>query len=71
MGRTSTEKKNEWNQKTYERINFVVKAGDKEKLKAAAEAEGKSINRFIQEAINQKSPGLLSLMDDESKRKRD
>ena len=41
MARTQTERKNEWNSQKYDRIAVTVKAGDREKLRAAAEAEDK------------------------------
>lgn len=70
MGKTQTERKNEWNEKVYERINFVVKMGDKERIKAAAKDEGKSVNRFLQESIETAHPGLITIMNDESKEKK-
>ena len=70
MARTQTERKNEWNAKVYDRITVMVKAGEREILKAAAEKEKKTVNRFILESINAVHPGLLSLLDDTSKQKK-
>ena len=70
MARTQTERKNEWNAKVYDRITVMVKAGEREILKAAAEKEKKTVNRFILESINTAHPGLLSLLDDTSKMKK-
>lgn len=70
MARTQTERKNDWNKKVYDRVSLVVKAGDRAKLAAAAEAEGKKVNRFILEAINAAHPGLISILDDTSKQKK-
>ena len=71
MARTQTERKNEWNSRNYERITVMVKAGDREKLQAAAKAEGLSVNRLILESINAQRPGLLSPLDDTSKQKKE
>lgn len=71
MARTQTERKNDWNAKVYERVVLIVKAGEREKLQAAARAEGKSVNRFILEAVNAQRPGLLSPLDDTSKQKKE
>lgn len=68
MGVTSAKVKNAWTTKNYDRITFVVKKGEKERIKAAAEAAGESVSRFIVDCINQTSPGMLSVLDDESKR---
>lgn len=70
MAKTQTERKNEYNSRKYERIALVVKAGDKDRLKAAAEAEGQSVNKLIIDSINAQRPGLLSPLDDESKKKK-
>ena len=69
--RTKTERKNEWNSQNYERVTLMVKTGDRDKLKAAAEAEKVSVNRFIIESVNAQHPGLLSPLDDTSKQKKE
>lgn len=51
MGKAHTQAQNKWIAKAYDRINLTVPKGDKEKLKAHAEAMGESVNAFIQRAI--------------------
>lgn len=53
-GKTSAASKNRWNEKTYDRINFVVPKGQKDIIKQAAEQAGKSVNAFIWEAVQEK-----------------
>lgn len=43
---------NEWIAKAYDRINLTVPKGHKERIQAAAEAAGQSVNAFINQAIN-------------------
>ena len=64
-----TERKNEWNSRNYERVTLMVKAGDRERLKAAAAAENTSVNRLVIDSVNAQHPGLLSPLDDTSKQK--
>lgn len=54
MGKTSAAAKNRYNQKAYDRINLVVKKGKKEIIKAHADAQGTSVNDFINRAIDEK-----------------
>lgn len=54
MGKTSAAAKNRYNQKTYDRIGIVVKKGKKEIIKAHADAQGTSVNDFINRAIDEK-----------------
>ena len=49
----TTEYKNKWQQENKERINLVVNKGQKETLKAHAEAQGESLNAFINRAITE------------------
>ena len=51
MGKTSSAVKNRYIDKTYDRINLVVPKGNKELIKAHAEAHGESTNAFINRAI--------------------
>lgn len=53
-GKTSAKSKNEWIAKAYDRINLTVPKGQKEIIQAHAEAMGKSVNGFINEAIEEK-----------------
>lgn len=70
MGKTSNKAHDEWQARNYDRITIKVKKGDKEKLSSAARSAGVSVSRYIIESINSRSPGLLALLDDESKRKK-
>lgn len=60
-GRTMDERKNsearirannKYNAKMYDRINIAVKKGKKDTIKEHAEAQGESINAFINRAID-------------------
>lgn len=44
---------NQFNLKTYDRINLVVPKGKKDIIKEYAEANGESVNAFINRAINE------------------
>ena len=70
MSKTSGKSKNDWNARNYDQILISVKKGDKEKLKLAASAAGVSMSRFIIDSVNIRAPGLLSVLDDESKKKK-
>lgn len=48
-----TDYKNKWQQENKERINLVVNKGQKDLIKAHAEAQGESLNGFIIRAINE------------------
>ena len=43
-----------YNKANYEQIKVQVPKGTKEKIKAAAEAAGKSMTSYIMEAVNEK-----------------
>lgn len=43
-----------YNRKAYDRINVIVKKGEREKIKLFAAGQGKSLNRFICDAIAEK-----------------
>lgn len=71
MAKTKTEVKNEYNNRKYERVALVVKAGDRQRLKEAAAAAGHgSVNKLIIDSVNAAHPGLLSSLDDESRKKK-
>lgn len=53
-GTAATRAKNKYAAKSYDRIALVVKKGRKEELQAHAAAQGKSLNAFINEAIEEK-----------------
>lgn len=40
-----------YNKKTYDRINIIVKKGQRDVIKAYASAQGKSLNRFIMDLV--------------------
>lgn len=54
MGKASTKAQNKWIAKAYDRINLFVPKGDKERIKAAAEQQGQSVNAWINDAIRAK-----------------
>ena len=54
MGKTSAAVKNRYNKKAYDRISVIVKKGKKDIIKAHAEAQGTSVNDFINRAIDEK-----------------
>ena len=53
MGKASTKAKNKYNAENYERISLTVPKGEKDRIKAHAEANGESVNGFINRAINE------------------
>lgn len=53
-GKTSNESKAKYNAKTYDRIIISVKKGKKEKISEHAQAQNKSLNGYITEAIDEK-----------------
>ena len=64
MGKTSAAVKNRYAAKAYDRINLIVKKGQKQVIQAHAEQTGESINGFINRAIeetmqrdSERSPG--------------
>lgn len=44
---------NKWIANNYDRINLTVPKGDKEALQAHAQAQGESLNKFINRAISE------------------
>ena len=40
-----------YNKKTYDRINIIVKKGQRQIIKDFAASQGKSLNRFILDAV--------------------
>lgn len=52
MGKTSNEVKMRWNNAHYDRIEFTVPKGDKDKIKAEAEKRKMSLAEFIKHCIN-------------------
>lgn len=52
MGKASTRAQNRYIAKAYDRINLTVPKGKKDILQAHAEAQGESVNGFINRAID-------------------
>lgn len=44
---------NDFNAKNYDRISLMIPKGEKEKIKAFAEAKGESLNGFINRLISE------------------
>ena len=53
MGRTSSAVKDRYNAKTYDEMKVRVVKGNKERIQAHAEANGESVNGFINRAIDE------------------
>lgn len=53
MAKASTTAKNKYNAKTYDRIALQVKKGQREVIRAHAEAQGLSLNGYINKLIEQ------------------
>lgn len=51
MAKTSTAVKNKYNDKTYDQVRLLVKKGQKDILKARAEANGESLNGYLNRLI--------------------
>lgn len=52
--KASTIAKNKYNAKNYDNLRIVVKKGRKADIQAHAEKQGKSLNAFVNEAIDEK-----------------
>ena len=53
MGNTSSAVKDRYNAKAYDEMKVRVAKGNKEQIQAHAEAQGESLNAFINRAINE------------------
>lgn len=53
MGKTSSAVKDRYNAKAYDEIKVRVEKGRKESIRAHAEAQGESVNAFINRAIDE------------------
>lgn len=51
MGKTSSAVKDRYNAKAYDEIKVRVDKGQKDEIKSHAEAQGESVNGFINRAI--------------------
>lgn len=54
MTTARTRANRKYNDKTYERIPFVVRMGEKDIITAAAERAKQSVNAFIKTAVDEK-----------------
>lgn len=54
MGTAQTKANNKYKAKAYDRIEIIVPKGKKAIIAEAAKAQGKSVNGFITEAIDEK-----------------
>lgn len=53
MSKPTSEVKNRWNSKAYDRIALFVPKGDRDKLKKIAQEHDMSLNGFINTAIDE------------------
>lgn len=51
-------RQNEYNKKNYERVSLMLPAGEREKVRAAAESQNMSMNAYIIEAIKEKMKNI-------------
>ena len=49
-----TAAQNKYISKAYDRVNLLVGKGDKEQIRAAAAAQGESVNEYIREAVRRR-----------------
>ena len=54
MGKASTRAQNKYIAKAYDRVNLTMPKGRKEIIQEKAEAQGESVNTYINKAINQR-----------------
>lgn len=48
---------NKYHKKAYDRINLIVKKGEKEIIKTRADEQGKSVNQYISDLIKKDMEG--------------
>lgn len=53
MGKPSTATKNKWNAKTYDQLRVNVKKGQRDVIRKHAEAQGLSLNGYINKLIDE------------------
>ncbi len=53
-GSSATRAKNKYNEKNYDSLRIVVSKGKKDIIKNHAKNKGKSVNGFVNEAIDEK-----------------
>ena len=72
MSKTSSAVKNAWMAENYDRVSIMIKKGERERLKSAAAIAGVSVSRYVIDAVNTYAgEPLLSVLDDESKRRKE
>ena len=54
-------KQNEYNRKKYDRVSVMLPAGYRDKVREIATKEGKSLNAYILEAVQEKTKKLSNL----------
>lgn len=59
MSKTSSQVKRRYNAKTYDRIEIIVKKGQKELLKKYAESKGKSISQLYNDCLEKIIPDIF------------
>ena len=70
-GKTSAASKNKWNEKTYDRINLVVRKGQKEQIQEYAKEKGMSLNAYINALIQADmgehlTPGVVKNLEEDT-----
>lgn len=63
MGKTSTATKNKWNAKAYDQLRVNVYKGQRDQIKAYAEAQGMSLNGYINKLIAEDMGAALTVPD--------
>lgn len=53
MGKAATKAKNKYNAENYERISLSVPKGEKDRIREHAEANGESVNGYINRLIEE------------------
>lgn len=53
MGRTSTQVKNRWCEKTYDRINVLVRKGTRDQLQAWCAEHGETVGGLIKKLLEE------------------
>ena len=51
-------RQNEYNKRKYERVSLMLPAGEREKVRAAAELQNMSMNAYIIEAVKEKMKNI-------------
>lgn len=67
MGKTSTATKNKWNAKAYDQLRVNVYKGQREQIKAYAEAKGLSLNAYINKLISEDMGEALTIPKQQEK----